>query len=59
MEKDKLTGLLLFDSFLSYAAKYLAECDENDNVIVVSTDLSKFKYINRIYGFPRGNCWPK
>lgn len=55
MEKDKLTGLLLFDSFLSYAAKYLAECDENDNVIVVSTDLSKFKYINRIYGFQSGD----
>ena len=48
MEKDKLTGLLLFDSFLSYAAKYLAECDENDNVIVVSTDLSKFKSYLRL-----------
>ncbi len=55
MEKDKLTGLLLFDGFLDFARKYLEQCDSEDHILIVSTDLSKFKYINRIYGFSAGD----
>lgn len=55
MEKDKLTGLLLFDSFLDYANRYLAQCNDTDHILIVSTDFSKFKYINRIYGFVSGD----
>lgn len=55
MEKDKLTGLLLFDGFLDFAKKYLEDSDPEDHIVIVSTDLSKFKYINRVYGFASGD----
>lgn len=55
MERDKLTGLLLFNDFLAEATDRLAECDENDTMLVVSTDITKFKYINRLYGYEAGD----
>ncbi len=55
MERDKLTGLLLFNDFLTEATNKLAECDENDTILVISTDITKFKYINRLYGYEAGD----
>lgn len=55
MERDKLTGLLLFNDFLAEASERLAECDEKDTMLVISTDITKFKYINRLYGYEAGD----
>ena len=55
METDKLTGLLLFDGFLDFAKDYLAKSNTDDHIAIISTDLSKFKYINRVYGFTSGD----
>lgn len=55
MERDKLTGLLLFNDFLKEASDRLAECNEKDTMLVISTDITKFKYINRLYGYEAGD----
>ncbi len=55
MERDKLTGLLLFNDFLTEASDRLSECDEKDTMLVISTDITKFKYINRLYGYEAGD----
>ncbi len=55
MERDKLTGLLLFNDFLSEASDRLAQSDEKDTMLVISTDITKFKYINRLYGYEAGD----
>lgn len=55
MERDKLTGLLLFNDFLAEASDRLAECDERDTMLVISIDITKFKYINRLYGYEAGD----
>lgn len=54
---DKLTGLLLFDDFIRVASEKLLshEPDENGTFVLVSTDFSKFKYINRVYGYSKGD----
>ena len=43
MERDKLTGLLLFNDFLNVAAEKLNESDDGDIMVVISTDITKFK----------------
>ena len=55
MERDKLTGLLLFNDFFKEASDKLAECNEKDTMLVISTDITKFKYINRLYGYEAGD----
>ena len=55
MERDKLTGLLLFDDFLKEATHMLEESDANDTMAIISTDITKFKYINRLYGYEAGD----
>ncbi len=55
MERDKLTGLLLFNEFLNVATDKLGECDAEDTIVVISTDITKFKYINRLYGYEAGD----
>ena len=55
MERDKLTGLLMFDDFLREANGKLAESDEEDTLVIISTDITKFKYINRLYGYEAGD----
>lgn len=56
MNKDKLTGLLTFDDFLISASEELLCSDKNKYVfVIISTDFSKFKYINRIYGYLAGD----
>ena len=52
---DKLTGLYLFDVFLEKATEYLARADHDVFYVMVSTDFSKFKYINRVYGYQAGD----
>ena len=53
MERDKLTGLLLFDDFLKEATHMLEESDANDTMAIISTDITKFKYINHFYVLPQ------
>lgn len=55
MERDKLTGLLLFNDFLAEASEKLVACNDNDTMLVISTDITKFKYINRLYGYEAGD----
>ena len=55
MERDKLTGLFLFNDFLKVAGDKLKESDEKDTMLVISTDVTKFKYINRLYGYEAGD----
>lgn len=55
MEKDKLTGLLLFDDFISVATERAEKCDKAKVLAVISVDFSKFKYINHVYGYESGD----
>ena len=55
MERDKLTGLLVFNDFLEVASNKLSESAEGDTMVVISTDITKFKYINRLYGYEAGD----
>ena len=51
---DKLTGLYLFDDFIKVASDRLN--DQPDNLyVLISTDFSKFKYINRVYSYSAGD----
>lgn len=53
---DKLTGLLTFDDFIRFASEELFNALGSDDVFVlVSTDFSKFKYINRVYSYSAGD----
>lgn len=53
---DKLTGLLQFDEFVKIANEEMSLSDTSDGVfIVVSTDFSKFKDINKTYSYQAGN----
>ena len=54
MEKDKLTGLLMFDDFVAEAMNVIDQTS-NDNYLLISSDISKFKYINRLYGYEEGD----
>lgn len=54
MESDKLTGLLKFDDFVDTASKILAD-NPTGKFVVVSTDISRFKFINYKYGYSVGN----
>lgn len=55
MEKDKLTGLLLFDDFISVAKDRAEKSDKAGVLAVISVDFSKFKYINHVYGYESGD----
>lgn len=55
MEKDSLTSLLQFDDFVVQAQEVLDKWDRKSKMMIVSIDFSKFKYINRIYGYDIGN----
>ncbi|MBO6090411.1 MAG: EAL domain-containing protein [Lachnospiraceae bacterium] len=53
--KDKLTGLYLFDEFINVASKRLLEADKDVLFVLISADFSKFKYINRVYSYSAGD----
>lgn len=54
-EFDIVTGLPFYDSFLSAAKSELENNYVDGRYVIVSTDISNFKYINHIYGYSRAN----
>ncbi len=54
-EHDIVTGLPFYDSFISRVKNELGSDFEPNEYVLVSTDISNFKYINRIYGYARAN----
>lgn len=53
---DRLTGLPYYEEFLAIAGEILKnEPEEGSEYVVVSTDISNFKFINQIYGYEIGN----
>ena len=53
MKADKLTNLLYFDDFKKEADHIIAE--EGTDYILVSMNISNFKYINDVYGYEAGD----
>lgn len=53
MNSDKLTNLLYYDDFKEEAAKIVKE--EAGDYILVSMNISNFKYINDMYGYELGD----
>lgn len=53
MKTDKLTNLLFYDDFKEEAVKIL-EKEERDYVLI-SMNISNFKYINDVYGYEMGD----
>lgn len=52
---DIVTGLPFYDSFISMAKSELENYYEEGRYVIVSTDISNFKYINHIYGYSKAN----
>lgn len=53
MAVDKISGLLYYDDFVEQATNLIQST--RDRYIVLSSDFSDFKYINKLYGFDGGN----
>ena len=53
MEKDRVTGLLQFEDFLSQAGAVI--CDKSHRYVVISADISDFHYININFGYDKGD----
>lgn len=56
--KDKITGLPLFEEFVEHireAMNCVATNQTDKEIVIVATDVSNFKYLNRIYGFDAGD----
>ena len=53
MAKDKLTNLLYFDDFKEEVGRIIA--DQSRKYVVMSGNISNFKYINNIYGYEKGD----
>lgn len=53
MNSDKLTNLYYFDDFKEEAAKIVER--EGNDYILVSMNISNFKYINSMYGYELGD----
>ncbi len=53
MAVDKISGLLYYDDFVEQATKLIQTT--RDRYIVLASDFSDFKYINKLYGFMGGN----
>ncbi len=56
VSQDIVTGLSLYGEFVETARKVI-DSDRNieDCMVLVSTDISNFKYINRIYGYRKAD----
>lgn len=52
--KDEITGLNYFDDFIRIAGEIISKKDKT--YYIVSMDFSNFKYINKLYGFEKGNA---
>lgn len=53
MANDKLTNLLFYDDFKEEVGKVIAE--HNQRFMLLSGNVSNFKYINNIYGYEQGD----
>ena len=53
MNSDKLTNLLYFDDFKKEADRIIAE--EGTDYILISMNISNFRYINDVYGYEAGD----
>ena len=53
MPNDKLTNLLFYDDFKEEVGKVIAE--HNQRFMLLSGNVSNFKYINNIYGYEQGD----
>ncbi len=54
-ERDSVTGLFSYDTFLSRMKEFYAAQKEPCEVIYTYSDFSNFKYINETYGYDVGN----
>ena len=54
MANDKLTNLLFYDDFKEEVGKVISETN-NNRYILMSGNISNFKYINNIYGYEQGD----
>lgn len=53
MQEDKLTKLLYFDNFKKEADKIITT--EKADYILISMNISNFRYINDVYGYEAGD----
>ena len=53
MKRDKLTELLYYDDFKETAQEMIRETDEP--CMLVSMNVTNFKYINNVYGYEKGD----
>lgn len=53
MKTDKLTELLYYDDFIELAQETLKKIDKP--CILISLNVSNFKYINNVYGYEKGD----
>lgn len=53
MGRDELTGLNYFDDFIRIAGDLVRKNEKK--YYITSVDFSNFKYINKLYGFEKGN----
>lgn len=53
MKRDKLTGLLYYDDFKEAAQGMIKELTEP--CMLVSMNISNFKYVNSVYGYEKGD----
>ncbi len=54
-ERDSVTGLFSYDTFLSRMKEFYASQKDACDVIYTYSDFSNFKYINETYGYDVGN----
>ncbi len=54
MANDKLTNLLFYDDFKEEVGKVISQ-ENNNRYILMSGNISNFKYINNIYGYEQGD----
>lgn len=54
-DRDSVTGLLNYGEFIEIAKQCMAEEDSSVQYVLVSTDISNFKYVNRICGYDKAN----
>lgn len=54
-KRDSVTGMLTYGDFIDIAKKCIGDCDDPSRYVLVSTDISNFKYVNRICGYDKAN----